>query len=103
MKTKIKEIMKHRNISTFQLAQTLGKSVSTINQTINHVGTVKSLEQIANGLGVPLWTLFVDEKEVRSYFNIHVTSKCAQSFVCPHCGKSLSVHITPNDTPTDTE
>ena len=89
---RIRNIMEEQGITTAVLAKKIGMTPSGLNQHISGNPSVKTLEKIAEGLNVPLWSLFVsedkivlDEKtnEFVSFFRykgIHYTSDTLEEF-----------------------
>lgn len=61
---RIRNIMEEQGITTAVLAKKIGMTPSGLNQHISGNPSVKTLEKIAEGLNVPLWSLFVSEDEI---------------------------------------
>lgn len=86
--------MEEQGITTAVLAKKIGMTPSGLNQHISGNPSVKTLEKIAEGLNVPLWSLFIsedkivldekaNENEFVSFFRykgIHYTSDTLEEF-----------------------
>ncbi len=83
---RIKEILKERNMTGKSLAESMGKAPQYISNVINGGKgvSINSLEEIAKHLDVPISSLFADYNEENG---------ASGKFVCPHCGKELSIEI----------
>ena len=88
MKTRLKEICRERGITQKELAQTLGVTEITITRFNKGNFSVGLLETIASALNVPISSLFEAES--------------ANVIVCPHCGKSIHLHPSKEETITET-
>lgn len=82
MKTRIKEIMQEKGISSVVLAEKIGVSKVTVSNLINDktMPSLKTMEDVANALDIPMWQLFASPDEVGG-----------NSFVCPKCGAKLKL------------
>ena len=80
---RIKEILKERNMTSKSLAESMRKAPQYISNIINGGKgvSIKSLEEIAKHLEVPISSLFADSKSSNG------------TIVCPHCGKELKIEI----------
>lgn len=78
---RIKEILKQKGMTAKDLAARLDMSEGALSQAINKNPTLKTLTQIAEGLGVELRDLFDD-----------VPLK--ETLHCPKCGTEIKVAIT---------
>lgn len=63
---RIREIIKEQDITTKEIAEKIGISVSALNQNISGNPSVRVLEEIATALNVPVWQLFASPEEVMS-------------------------------------
>ena len=77
---RIREVIKEKGLKTGELAERLGMSESGLNQHINGNPSVKTLERIADALGVSIAELFEKKSE--------------PTFTCPHCGKEIKVKLS---------
>lgn len=77
---RIREVIKEKGLKASELAAKIGMSESGLNQHINGNPSVKTLEKIADALGVSITELF--EKRPDSVL------------VCPHCGKEITIKIS---------
>lgn len=68
-KTRIKELMKNKNISEYRLAKLSGLSQSTISNifTRNTAPTIPTIEAICRGFGISMAQFFADETEEAVY------------------------------------
>lgn len=82
MKARIKEIMQEKGVSSVVLAEKIGVSKVTISNLINNktMPSLKTMEDIANALEVPMWQLFASPEEVGG-----------NTFTCPKCGARLKL------------
>lgn len=82
---RIRDIIEQQGITTKEVADKIGISVSALNQNIAGNPSVKVLEKIATALDVPMWQLFASPEEVQ---------KENDAIVCPHCGKPIKITLT---------
>lgn len=82
MKARIKEIMQEKGVSSVLLAEKIGVSKVTVSNLINNktMPSLKTMEDIANALEVPMWQLFASPEEVGG-----------NTFSCPKCGARLKL------------
>ena len=82
MKIRIKEIMQEKGISSVVLAEKIGVSKVTVSNLINDktMPSLKTMEDVANALDIPMWQLFASPDEVGG-----------NSFICPKCGAKLKL------------
>lgn len=82
MKTRIKEIMQEKGISSVFLAEKIGVSKVTVSNLINDktMPSLKTMEDVANALDVPMWQLFASPEEVGG-----------NELTCPKCGAKLKL------------
>ena len=76
---RIREVIKEHGLKASELAAKIGMSESGLNQHINGNPSVKTLERIADALGVSITELFEKRPE--------------PTFTCPHCGKEIEIKI----------
>ena len=83
---RIKEILKKRNMTAKSLAESMGKTPQYINSIINggKGASLKTLEEVAKHLDVPISSLFADYNSDKSN---------ASPNRCPYCGKELKIRI----------
>lgn len=88
MKARIKEIMQEKGVSSVVLAEKIGVSKVTVSNLINNktMPSLKTMEDIANALEVPMWQLFASPEEVQP-------KKDGLSINCPHCGKNINIKV----------
>ena len=88
----IKEHLKASGKTAKELAEAVGISRVTASNIINNktAPSLETLQRMAEALGVPLWQLFVNPKDVADS-----TQQKGQGvrLVCPHCGKPLYINI----------
>lgn len=82
---RIRDIIEQQGITSKEVADKIGISVSALNQNISGNPSVKVLEKIATALGVPTWQLFASPEEVAGGKG---------DFVCPHCGNPIKIELT---------
>lgn len=79
---RIKEVLKEKNLSYQQLADTMGVSLQFIKQTLNAPSvTTSTLEKISSAINVPMWQLFASPEEATGENVIR----------CPHCQKPIKL------------
>lgn len=61
---RIRDIIEQKGITTKEVADKLGISVSALNQSISGNPSVRVLENIATALDVPMWQLFASPSDV---------------------------------------
>ena len=61
---RIRDIIGQKGITTKEVADKLGISVSALNQSISGNPSVRVLENIATALDVPMWQLFASPEDV---------------------------------------
>ena len=104
MGLRIIEICKQKGITQKELAEKIGMSAVGLSKAINGNPTIKTLEKIADALGVNVWDLFVQDKYINCPkckgigFSIKKISETVidngieveVAFCCNNCGYSLS-------------
>lgn len=84
MKTRIKDLIKEKGYSLKEFSEKIGMSYPALYQIINGQPSMPSLIKISEALGVELWELFVDGREVATrYADNEVTDN---RIICPKCG-----------------
>lgn len=81
---RIREAIEQKGMTTKEVADILGISVSALNQNISGNPSVKVLEKISNAINVPIWQLFASKEDVKGE-------------VCPHCGMPIKIKIEQGD------
>lgn len=81
---RIREAIEQKGMTTKEVADILGISVSALNQNISGNPSVKVLEKISNAINVPIWQLFASKEDVKGD-------------VCPHCGMPIKIKIEKGD------
>lgn len=76
---RIREVIKEKGLKTSELAEKLGMTESNLNYHISGNPSVKILERIADGLGVPISELFEERHQ--------------STITCPHCGKDIYIKV----------
>ena len=86
MKTRLKELMQEKGMMSKTLAEKIGISEVSVSALVNgKSGNLDTLAKAAQCLGVPLWQLFKKPDIEETPNGLH--------FICPHCGKSISLKI----------
>ena len=75
MGLRVKELLKEKGVTTYQLAEHLGVTQPAVSSAMNGNPNMKWLESVAGFLNVPISELFDEPK--------------AGNFKCPNCGASL--------------
>lgn len=86
--------MKEKGITTPQLAEKLGVSVSATNQQLSGSPSLRNLENLARHLRVPLWQLFASIEEIMETEHLQRCTEAERGegeFRCPKCGAALVV------------
>lgn len=85
---RIREIMKEKGVTSKEVADKLGVSLSSLNQSISGNPTKDTLEKISDILNVPMWQLFAAPEEVQANPESNGTQ-----IICPHCKKAIPLEI----------
>lgn len=75
MGLRVKELLKEKGVTTYQLAEHLGVTQPAVSSAMNGNPNMKWLESVAEFLGVPVGELFNNHKP--------------GNFTCPVCGSEL--------------
>lgn len=78
--TRIKDILKEKNMSVNELADILGISRQALSKQIQGKMLVETAQKIATALGVPIWQLFVSPSEITGNGKIIRCPKCQHEF-----------------------
>lgn len=81
--TRIKDILKEKNMSVNELADILGISRQALSKQIQGKMLVETAQKIATALGVPIWQLFASPSDVAGNKD--------GIFICPNCGARLEI------------
>ena len=86
MELRLKDLMKEKGMTSVRIAELVGMHKTNVSNIINgkQMPSVETLERFANALGVRFTELFVLEEE---------STPQPPTFICPHCGKPLSVVV----------
>lgn len=82
--TRIKEILKEKEMTVNQLADMLDISRQALSKQIQGKMLVETAQRIADALDVPMWQLFASPSDIQ---------KSDGSLVCPNCGTPLELKI----------
>lgn len=82
--TRIKDILKEKNMSVNELADILGISRQALSKQIQGKMLVETAQKIATALDVPLWQLFAPPSEVADK---------ALVIKCPNCGQEIGIKV----------
>ena len=79
---RIYQFRRNSGLSQEQLAEKIGVSKVTVSNLINDktMPSLKTMEDVANALDVPMWQLFASPDEVGG-----------NGFTCPKCGAKLKL------------
>lgn len=89
MTTRIKELIKEKGYTLQDFAAKIGMTYPGLYQIINGQPSMPSLIKIAEALGVELWELFADGREIAArYQEQHPTPDALR---CPRCGARLTI------------
>ena len=86
---RIKEILSSRGLNVSNLADTLGISRQALSRQISGKMLVETAERIAEALGVELWELFADGRDIAARYQ---EQGAPDSLRCPKCGARLTIH-----------
>ena len=84
--TRIKELLKERNLTQKEFAEMLGISPVGLYQQLK-APSYPTLQKWSAVLNVPIWQLFASPKEVKNEDN-------NIQIVCPHCENKIHVRLT---------
>jgi transcriptional regulator with XRE-family HTH domain len=95
MYLRIREICKQRGITQKELAQKIGISAVGLSKAIKGNPTIKTLDNIADALGVKVWDLFEKDKTLTcpkcNGIGFALKKKSSEiSLRCNSCGYSIS-------------
>ncbi|WP_295935447.1 helix-turn-helix transcriptional regulator [uncultured Alistipes sp.] len=76
MGLRVKELLKEKGVTTYQLAEHLGVTQPAVSSAMNGNPNMKWLESVAGFLNVPIGDLFDN----------HASNN---TISCPHCGKAI--------------
>lgn len=79
MGLRVKELLKEKGVTTYQLAEHLGVTQPAVSSAMNGNPNMKWLESVAEFLDVPIGELFAPKE--------------ANTAVCPKCGANLSITL----------
>jgi len=79
MRLRIKELLKDKGVTTYQLANHLGVTQPAISSAMNGNPNVKWLEAVSSFLGVPITDLF--------------DTPSTGTINCPQCGTEIKLSI----------
>lgn len=82
---RIKSLLKEQGLTFTEFADKIGTSKQNLLAKIKSP-SYPTLEEIAKGLGVPMWKLFASEREVRD--------DMAMKIACPHCGNIIKIRTS---------
>ena len=88
MDLQVKEICKRKGLTLKELASKLNVTSGALTLSLKGYPNTKTLENIARALQVPISALFEAES--------------TNTIVCPHCGKSIHLHPSKEETITET-
>lgn len=85
MKSRIKEIMEGKGVTSVSLAEAVGIHKVSVSNIINGKinPSAETLEKIAEALGVEMWELFASKEDVMK--------QNKNTIPCPYCGKDIDV------------
>lgn len=85
----IQKVIKRQGFTISQVAALvknqrggIGVSQGALSSTLNNNPGIEKLQEIANIIGVSLSELVADENDQQG-----------TSLICPHCGKSIALHV----------
>lgn len=78
--TRIKDILKEKNMSVNELADILGISRQALSKQIQGKMLVETAQKIAAALGVPIWQLFASPSEITGNGKIIRCPRCQHEF-----------------------
>lgn len=81
---RIKELIKEKGYTQEEFAEVLGMSRNGLYQIINGIPSGPSLIKISEALGVELWELFVNGREVAMRYSTDEVTE--NRITCPRCG-----------------
>lgn len=95
MTKRIKELIKEKGYTQKDFAEKIGMTYQAFYQIINGQPSMPSLIKIADALGVEMWELFADGREIAArYQEQHPTPDALR---CPRCGARLTITAEENN------
>lgn len=91
MKSRIKEIMEAKGVTSVSLAEAVGIHKVSVSNIINGKinPSAETLEKIAEALGVEMWELFKSKSEIVE----EIKEETKNTIPCPYCGKPIDVSL----------
>ena len=86
---RIKEIISSKGKTITQLADEMGVSRQALSRQVSGKLLVETAEKIAAALGVELWELFADGREIAAKYQEPTTA--GDGLRCPACGARLTI------------
>lgn len=84
--TRIKDILKEREMTQQNLADLMGVQLQSVKQMLNKESLrTDTLKRIADALNIPMWELFVSREEIMNSCKGVIFGKC------PHCEKPIKI------------
>ena len=91
MTTRIKDLIKEKGYTQKDFAEKIGMTYQSFYQIINGQPSMPSLIKIAEALGVELWELFADGREIAAKYQENAAA-LADGIRCPACGALIALN-----------
>ena len=88
MTTRIKELIKEKGYTLQDFAAKIGMTYPGLYQIINGQPSMPSLIKIAEALGVEMWELFADGRDIAARYQ---EQGAPDALRCPKCGARLTI------------
>ena len=79
-------MIKEKGLTQKEFAAKLGMTTVGLSQIISGKPSYKTMEKIADALGVRVWELLIDEEDIREIMAYEYNT---QYLTCPKCGARL--------------
>lgn len=86
---RIAKLMEEKGVGVVALADRMGITRQTLHANLKNP-SYPTLERIAEALGVELWELFADGREIAARYQEQAAAPDALR--CPKCGARLTIH-----------
>lgn len=97
-KTRIKDLCKEKGVTQQELAEKMGMQYTQLNAILRGIDpndkvtktypSIKTLMRIAEALGIEVEDIFVTDEVLSRHKGAN-----ADGFVCPHCGKEVTITL----------
>ena len=91
MPNRIKEILNEKQLNITQLSEMMNVSRQALSKQIGGKMLLETAERIAEALGVEMWELFADGREIAAKYQENAVA-LADGIRCPACGALIALN-----------